>query len=620
VCGIVGFVGHGSQNLLQQMTHALIHRGPDSMGEYIDSFNSVYLGHRRLIILDTVGGQQPMWNEDKTVAVIFNGEIYNHAELREKLIHRGHRFSSDHSDTEVLVHGYEEWGDAFPQQLNGMFAFAIYDKNRKRIFLARDRFGEKPLYYVCKNGAFCFASELPALAKHPSFDHRLNLRTLQKYFAYGYLPAPHTLYYNAFKLPAGSSLIYDIQKDQLDLKTYWTFQIHPDYSLTLHHEKRLVEELRHLLSQAVKSRLMSDVPLGVFLSGGLDSSAIVSALSGLYDKNLIKTFTIGFQEKSFDESSAAREIANYFGTKHYEAIFHEDSARQLTPEILARLGEPLGDASILPTYFLCRFSRKHITVALSGDGGDELFAGYDPFKALHLASCYKRIMPRAMHRGLQRLVDFLPLSSRNMSFDFKLKRALLGISYPQDIWNPVWMSLLDPKNIADVFYSPLHFEELYDEAIALWNREGAGDSLDRSLEFFTRFYLPDNILTKTDRASMMASLETRSVFLDNDLVAFCQRLPNYFKFHRGQTKYLLRKALDGALPSQILNRPKKGFGIPIAKWLRKMPNTRPDLIESMRASSIERCWQQHKAGECDHRLFLWGLMALHGSLGAQNGR
>ena len=609
MCGVAGFAGAGDRDDIAAMTAALAHRGPDGESLYCDAELPVYLGHRRLAIIDIAGGKQPMWNEDGNVGVVFNGEIYNHAELRDALSARGHRFASNHSDTEVLVHGYEEWGPALVNRLNGMFAFCILDRTRHRLFLARDRFGEKPLYYCRHSDGFVFASELSALALHHAVRRTTSRRALQKYFAYGYIPAPLALLEGCAKLPGGSYLIYDFATDKLDIRSYWRFQIEPDSSLNEKPEPELAEQLRSLFVQAVKRRLISDVPLGLFFSGGIDSSAVLAGAAQVLDPQQISTFTIGFNEPSFDESDYARDLASAFGTRHRQEMLDEDSARALIPEVLGRLDEPLADPSIIPTFLLSRFTRKYVTVAMSGDGGDELFAGYDPFKALGPANLYQQIIPRGLHRGLRRLSDLLPISRRNMSLDFKLRRTLTGLSYPPSMWNPVWLAPLEPAEMSELFAEPLRAEDLYEEAIALWH---GGSSLgDRSLEFYTTYYLQDDILMKVDRASMMVSLESRAAFLDNDLVEFCRRLPYHFKYRNGTGKYLLRKALAPLLPREVLMRRKKGFGIPTSRWLRTMPDLEfskddPNLID---VAPIERRWAEHRGGRADHRMALWSWVA-----------
>lgn len=611
MCGIAGFVGPGDRSNLVAMTQALEHRGPDGEGIYEDESAHVFLGHRRLAIIDLVGGHQPMPNEDHTILVIFNGEIYNHAALRKELISRGHVFRTDHSDTEVLVHGYEEWGEQLPARLNGMFAFAIYDKPRRRLFLARDRFGEKPLYYLVRPGLFAFASELTGILRHPHASHSLDIRSVQKFFAHGYLPAPNALYEHCRKLPGGCHLTYDTGSGIFSVSRYWRFNIEPDERLTEADDDRLASELRALLIQAVDRRLMSDVPLGLFLSGGIDSAAVLAAVTQLRGRDSVETFTIGFNEPSFDESGQARSIAQTLGSRHRDELLDLSQARKLIPVVLKDMDEPLGDASLLPTYLLSMFTRKFVKVALSGDGGDELFAGYDPFKALGPARIYERFVPSNIHSLLRRLIGVIPTSTANMSFDFKLRRTLIGLSHSQPLWNPIWLAPLEPRDIDDIFDHPLPPEELYEEVLALWHLSEGKDLVDRTLEFYTNFYLQDNILMKVDRAAMMNSLETRAIFLDNDLVEFCRRLPNRFKVRRGQRKYLLRRALRGLVPDDVLARPKKGFGIPLAKWLKTTP-PKPPLapVAGVRMDRVVERWAQHRAGTADHRLFLWSWLAL----------
>jgi asparagine synthase (glutamine-hydrolysing) len=614
MCGIAGFAGMGTRDVLESMTGALRHRGPDGQALFCDSDLPVYLGHSRLAIIDLAGGAQPMWNEEGNVGVIFNGEIYNHAELRDDLLARNHRFASDHSDTEVLVHGYEEWGAALVEKLNGMFAFAIFDRRRRRLFLARDRFGEKPLYYCRHSNGLAFASELTALALHPGVSTTPSRRALQKYFAYGYIPAPLALFDGCAKLPGGCHLTFDLETYDLKVVRYWRFRIDADESLGEKPEPVLAEQLRALFVQAVKRRLMSDVPLGLFLSGGIDSSGVLAGAAQQLDPRSISTFTIGFDEPSFDESDYGKSVARLFGTRHHEEKLALDAARSLIPQVLGRLDEPLADPSIIPTFLLSRFTRQHVTVALSGDGGDEMFAGYDPFKALGPARLYRFLVPRGLHHGLRRLADLLPISTRNMSLDFKLRRTLAGLSYPPEMWNPVWMAPVEPAEMAELFEEPMRAEDLYDEAIALW--DGGGSLGDRTLEFYANHYLQDDILMKVDRASMMASLESRAVFLDNDLVEFCRRLPYRFKYRNGTRKYLLKKALAPLLPSEVLTRRKKGFGIPVAKWLRVMPDFAPTkLSEMIQTASLERRWTEHRVGRADHRLAIWSWLALQQSIG-----
>lgn len=606
MCGIVGFVGLGDRLDLKKMTCALTHRGPDGEGMYVNDARRLHLGHRRLSIRDIAGGTQPMWNEDETVCVVYNGEIYNHHELRRELEFAGHVFKTSHSDTEVLVHGWEEWGADLVPRLNGMFAFCIADMRSNRLFLARDRFGEKPLYYAHGRSYFAFASELGSLALHPAVDTSYSARSLRKLFAWGYLPAPLTIYEGARKLPAGQTLTVRLDTLEVAQKTYWEFRLEPDDGMIARGEPALAEELRNLLSESVRRRLVSDVPLGIFLSGGIDSGAILATATMIAPPETIRAFTIGFTESSYDESRYARQLADHVACSYNERILDLDQARDLIPSVLTRLDEPLGDPSIVPTHMLSAFARESVTVALSGDGGDEMFAGYDPFDALGPASVYSRIVPAPMHRVIRVIADHLPKSDRNMSFDYKVKQALKGLSVPEAAWAPAWMAPLDLDDASELFHQPIRFEEVYDDAMDCWESGPARTRVDRLLQFFTRFYLQDDILTKVDRASMMCSLETRAVFLDNDLVDFCARLPGSFKYRNGSRKYLLKMALEPLLPDNILNRKKKGFGIPLASWMRDVPAIPPmSYIPGLDLAWAERAWREHRAGSKDRRLFLW---------------
>ncbi|HSS29197.1 MAG TPA: asparagine synthase (glutamine-hydrolyzing) [Usitatibacter sp.] len=613
MCGIAGFVGEGGEAILREMGRAIVHRGPDGEGLHMDRAAGVHLLQRRLAIIDIAGGDQPMWNETRDVCVIFNGEIYNHPELRVELEALGHTFASDHSDTEVIVHGYEAWGEALATRLNGMFALVVYDTVRRKLFFARDRFGKKPLYYSARPGFFAFASELTGLLRHPGVERRIDRRSLQKLFAYGFIPAPGSLYETVRRLPGGHSMTVDLDRPgEPVVRKYWEFAIEPAQGIPANAEAVWGEELRHLLAQAVRRRLMSDVPLGVFLSGGIDSSAVLAYATEALGRSAVNTFSIGFIEPTFDESEFARTAATHFGSLHHEKRLGIDEARTLTPEVLRRLDEPFADPSIVPTFQLCRFARENITVALGGDGGDELFAGYDPFKALAIARWYNALVPASMKAGIRRLADWLPVSDANMSLEFKVKRGLRGASFPEAMWNPAWLGPLEPREVAELFDEPVAAEDLYSEAIAAWEGTRAAHVVDKTLEFYTRFYLQDDILAKADRASMMVSLEVRSPFLDQDLADFARRIPHSFKYRDGTTKYLLKSALRGVVPDALLDRRKKGFGIPLTQWLRNWGDER-----FPRAGEIvgNREWPraalaEHRAGARDHRLALWTLLAL----------
>lgn len=615
MCGLVGFIGSGSPEVLKAMTDSIAHRGPDGEGFYFDDNKQVALGHRRLSIIDIEHGHQPMLDNTQQYVLVFNGEIYNHSELRKELIQLGHQFQTDHCDSEVLLYGYKQWGRGLPARLNGMFAFAVYDKKNQQIFMARDRFGKKPLYYFFQNGVFGFASELKAFFQHPAFEKNINTKSLQKFFAYSYLPAPNTQYNNAFKLPGGHTLMVDIPSKNYQVDSYWEFRIEPDYALLKTNPIEIQAEIIRLFSQAVKRRLMSDVPLGVFLSGGVDSSAILRFVADYVQADKIKTFSIGFNEPSYDESPYADEVAKYIGSNHFLQKLTLDDAKAIIPEILTKLNEPLADSSIIPTYLVSKFASQKVKVILSGDGGDELFAGYAPFKALKFAQWYQRMVPRIVHNGMFRLVDLLPKSHEYMGLEFKARRFLTGLNYPKKYWQATWLSALEPNDLADLFHEKIEIGEIYSEIDQYFAYSKTDNIYDASLEYYTKFYLQDDILTKVDRASMYNSLECRAPFLDIDLVNFVRTLPFSLKYKNGETKYILKKSLGDYLPKNILYRRKQGFAVPVAKWLSELDMklcVQSDL--SVKASHVDKCFREHKANKHDHRIFLWAALVLNATI------
>ncbi len=626
MCGITGFISRreiGSE-YLDSMTDALEHRGPDARGTFLrpngafvaDSPWFVGLGHRRLSIIDlSDAGRQPMSNADGDIWITFNGEIYNFLTLREDLIAKGYSFVSE-TDTEVIVHGYQEHGIDFINRMNGMFSLAIWDAKKERLILARDRFGQKPLYYCEYAEGIAFASELKSLHRHPHIQPELDCESLSRYLAFEYLPAPYSIYKGIRKLPQGNLLVW--QNGTSKIEPYWE----PRFGGKgiCKDERILGEELIELLKRSVERRLMSDVPLGVFLSGGIDSSSMIALLSEMMPAGNIKTFSIGFQEQSFDESNWARQVARKFGTDHHEDILTAKTMLDIQPEIWSKLDEPFADASIIPTYLLSRFTRKHVTVALGGDGGDELFAGYDPFLAHYWADRYEMI-PEFLHRSiLKPLAMKLPVSTRNMSFDFKIKHFLKGVYHPRGVRNQVWLGAFTPQQQRDILTPEvLHeiadmnpYEQIEEEARKMAFR----DWLDEVGWNYQRFYLAEDILTKVDRASMMVSLEARTPFLDVEFAEFANNLPSRFKMKRTIRKYLLKKALESRLPHEILYRKKKGFGIPLAKWIKNdlrdemeriFCPERIDRAGIFRSEVVRRLLDEHLEGKRDNRKPLWAL-------------
>ena len=614
MCGIAGFIGTGDQSVLKSMTDSIAYRGPDAEGFYSDLSAGVFLGHRRLSIVDLSGGAQPMKDNSNQYIITFNGEIYNHQEIRKELIQKGHRFLTTNSDTETLIEAYKAWGEGMLDKLNGMFAFVIYDQNKKQLFIARDRFGKKPLFYSFQNGTFVFGSELHVLTKHPEIKIQQSKKALQKYFAYGYIPAPNSLYEKVYKLPGGHFLRFELASSSFQIKKWWSFKIEPFTTIPKNAEQVWGEELLDLLSKAIKRRLMSEVPLGFFLSGGIDSSSLVALASKIIPSNNINTFSIGFTEASFDESVYAKMIAEKYQTNHISEILNIEKALTILPNIVNKLDEPMGDASLLPTYLLCQLTRKHVTVALGGDGADELFCGYDPFKALEKAKLYNSLVPKPVHQAFSFLFGKLPVSHKNMSLDFKIKRTLRGLSYHSKYWNSVWMGPLAPPEVNDLFNEELDMEDLYSEAIAAWESCDQPSLLDKATEFYVKLYLQDDILVKVDRASMMNSLEVRAPFLDIDLVNFARKIPVNYRFKNGETKYILKKALEPILPHDILYRKKKGFGVPIGKWFSegKIQISESNLNNQFfNCDFINKQIHQHKNLKADNRAFLWNLYLLN---------
>ncbi len=611
MCGIAGFSGAGGVEDIARMNAAQRSRGPDAEGRHFVPEEALWLGHRRLSILDIEGGAQPMASADGRLVIVFNGEIYNHAQLRRELLAEGASFRSDHSDTEVLLQAYRHWGDRFVERLNGMWAFVLYDRARRRLFGSRDRFGKKPFYYTHSPDLFAFASELSALAAHSRIASRPARIALRKYFAYGYIPAPWSYLEGVFKLPGGCSLELDLTTRVLRTWRYWDFRLEPDESLEGGDEQALAERLRELLCGAIARRLIADVPIGSFLSGGIDSSVVSALAAREIGADRLETFSVGFDEPSFDESEHAGRVAAHLGTVHHHRVFSEAQAREALPGIVARLDEPMGDSSLLPTSFLCRHARERVTVALGGDGADELFAGYDPFLALAWAARYRKLVPRPLHRAIAFIAARLPVSHRNMSLDFRVKRTLRGLDFPPPLWCPVWMAPVAPDELADLLREPASAEDVYADAIEAWDACTQPDLASHVLEFYTRFYLQDDILTKIDRASMAHSLEVRAPFLDIELIDFVRRLPLRHKLRGGRTKYLLRKAASGLVPRETIERPKKGFGVPIGRWFREGAlRVPPTLPAGLDAGFLARKAAAHLAGRADERAFLWNAYLL----------
>lgn len=624
MCGIAGIAYNNGQHIerdiLENMTRAMKHRGPDDEGMHIISNSNIQigLGHRRLSIIDlTDSGHQPMTNEDETIWITYNGEIYNFKELKSDLVRQGHVFRSD-SDTEVIVHGYEEFGEGVFEKLNGMFAFGLWDNRKKSLYLVRDRYGQKPLYYWHSPAGIAFASELKSLIKHPGLNREIDVYSLSRYLSYEYVPAPHSIFKDVNKLLPGHYLKWNGRN--ISTTPFWQINFNGTDAVPSLTVPEVEHQLINLLKQSIRRRLISDVPLGVFLSGGIDSSAIVSLMSELIPAGRIKTFSIGFEEKSFDESSYARTIAQHFGTDHHEQILTPEKMIEILPEVWNFMDEPFADASILPTYLLSKFTQEHVTVALGGDGSDELFAGYDPFQAHTVARYYEKT-PRFMQNIFaNQIVKRLPVSTKNMSIDFKLKQFLKGIPYKPAVRNQVWLGSFTKEEQENVFTGDINHLlngfDPYNDIPNSYNGTKFRDPLDEIIYCYSHFYLADDILTKIDRASMATSLEARSPFLDVDFAEFVNRIPSKLKLNGLTRKYILKKSLENKLPKEILYRKKKGFGIPLTKWLKKeLKQTLLDTLSPSRlnqgglfnVNTIKTMLADHFSGRKDNRKPIWTI-------------
>lgn len=614
MCGIAGFIGDGTTADLVRMIGTISHRGPDDQGFFHK--NGVGLAHARLSIIDlTSAGHQPMWNTERTVGIVFNGEIYNFFELRKELVATGRKFLSS-SDTEVIIALYEKHGDQCFKYLEGMFAIAIYDVMADKLLLSRDRMGEKPLYYSFSNGTFVFASEPKAVLAHPFIKKSINQHALEAYLALDYVPTPLSIWEGIKKLEPGNFIVFE--KGRLQIKSFWN----PILEQRNIHIQDASKELDSLLDSGVASRLVSDVPLGVFLSGGLDSST-VAYYAAKNSMKPIHTFSIGFNESSFDESKYAKEVSRHLGTIHHHKLLSAKDSLDSIPNIFAKLDEPMADASILPTYLLSLFTKEHVTVALGGDGGDELFAGYPTFQAENFVRMYQ-LLPLSLRRMFPSMVRFFPISDENFNLRFKLEKFFEGANELNIARRHMcWLgSFGDGERRLLLTYSNKSLSIIggaYESAEKYFSAASMINEYNRMLFMYQRTYMMDEVMVKVDRASMYAALETRAPFLDRRIVEFANCLPYDMKLRRNTTKYLLKKTMQGKLPQHIIEREKKGFGIPLGSWLRselrdwgeELLIAPPELLGGMLSKSyVRKLWDEHQKGVTDHRKKLWNLLVL----------
>jgi asparagine synthase (glutamine-hydrolysing) len=614
MCGIAGFVesstttspfrSDDSRALVHRMCEVIRHRGPDDEGVWVDQ--GVALGMRRLSIIDLSTGHQPIHNEDRTVWVVFNGEIYNFRELRRELEAAGHRFYTS-TDTEVIVHAYEQWGTGAIVRLRGMFGLAIWDTRRRALLIARDRIGIKPMHYATVNGRLYFGSELKSLLEAPDLPRDLDADALDHYLSFLYTPRDGSIFKSVRKLPPGHLLTW--QDGRVAIEQFWQLPENETFSGS---EEDAVHQLRAVLTDAVRSHLVSDVPLGAFLSGGIDSSLVVGLMSEVSSAP-VKTFSIGFDEPEFDELEPARLVARHFGTEHHELVVKPDGVAILD-KLVAHFDEPFADSSAIPTWYVSEMARRHVTVVLSGDGGDELFGGYDRYVPHPRVVAFDRYSPRALRRVAAIAAARLPHGARGKNFlrhvgrddqgryldairffGIDEKPALMTADLRRAMTGP------DPE-----LRLARHFERF---AHLPWPSQ--------MMRFDAETYLPEDVLTKVDRMSMAHSIESRVPLLDNDVIAFASSLPASLKIKAGRRKHVLKEVAAALLPAEILNRRKQGFGVPIGTWFRG--NLRELFSDTLlSAASLQRGYFQpafvrrivneHMSGKRDHTLRLWQLV------------
>ncbi|MEX2112237.1 MAG: asparagine synthase (glutamine-hydrolyzing) [Pirellulales bacterium] len=627
MCGITGAIWTDpaaalAPEVLARMTEVLAHRGPDDAGSHVSQFHAhggngpvpgVALGHRRLAIIDVAGGHQPLANEDGSVWIIFNGEIYNHRELRKRLEGSGHQFRT-HSDTEVIVHLYEDEGLDFLRHLNGMFALAIWDARQRRLVIARDRLGEKPLYYRIEPKRLLFASELKSLLEVPGVPRELDPQSLDSYLAYQYVPHPRTIFRGFAKLPPAHYGVYE--NGRFATHCYWR----PDFEV----EQRrplgdYADELRELFTSAVRMRLEADVPLGAFLSGGIDSALVVGLMQQALDRP-VKTFSIGFPVPEYDETSAARETALRLGTEHQEFRV-EPRCVDVLEKLVWHYDEPFADSSAIPTYYVSQLTRQHVTVALTGDGGDELFAGYLRYRAVRLAARFDRLPGWMRTAAGNRFLRALTGGRRQRSVLRRAGRFAEALRYSPQRRYFDWMSMFNEARRAEL-YSDAFLAELPDAdpfgfLASAFARTRQRDPVTQASLADLVTYLPCDLLTKVDVASMANSLECRAPFLDHRVVELAAKMPIEMKFQNGRGKRILREAFADLLPPSLTRRPKMGFGVPLEHWFRHelKDYARQVLLDAralergyFRPEVVRSMLDEHHSGAFDHSYRLWGLL------------
>lgn len=606
MCGFAGRINFKKNHEIDKaeiksMCDAIAHRGPDDEGYYIKG--NVGLGHRRLSIIDLNTGQQPIYNEDKSIVIVFNGEIYNYRELRNELSQKGHLFKTE-TDTEVIVHLYEEYQESCVQKMNGMFSFAIWDSRNEKLFLARDRIGIKPLYYYTDKDKIVFGSEMKAIIQVKSVERQIDLSSIDQYLSFGYIPSPLSIFEKIKKLPPGHHL--SIQGDSISMKKFWDIRYEYRYDRS---EDEDAENIVEILKSSVQMRLVSDVPLGAFLSGGIDSSAVVAMMSKLINRP-VKTFSIGFKEAKFNELEDARFIAKKFNTEHYEEIVDPDSVN-LVPKLVWYYDEPFADSSAIPTYYVSRLAREHVTVVLSGDGGDELFGGYLRYITSNRDKLFLRLPARIRK-------DFLGAVGRILPNGFKGKNYFNYISL-NDLQRYMVKVGCFPEHIKQKLYTRDFAASIGKKAPDHFSAVIEKDLVTKLMFYDCKTYLPDDILVKVDKASMARSLEARVPVLDYRLIEYAATIPPERKINGDNQKMIFKKALKQYLPERVFTKKKQGFGVPLEDWFRcELREMAYDTLLSNTAlqrgyfqmNQVKYLLDEHQGGNRDNSFYIWALLML----------
>lgn len=620
ICGFVSFKGSpfNGHSVIKKMTDIISHRGPDDEGFYIDKENKIFLGMRRLKIIDIEGGHQPISNEDDTIHVIFNGEIYNYRKLRGELEKRGHIFKT-RSDTEVIVHLYEEYGEHFVSELNGMFAIALFDSMQRKLLIVRDRMGIKPLFYYLDSGKLAFASEIKSILCFPGISREINPESMIDFLSLYYVIAPSTLFKGINQLMPGEIGIISTEDGRFLKRTYWKINIEPDDLLS---EREILGDIETIMSDSVKSHLISDVPVGIALSGGMDSSSLLAIATDYLDHKPLKTFSACFDEPSHNEIKWARKVSDFLEAENYEIKVGPDSLRHL-PRLVWHMEEPTADPSAMNLYLVSKAAYHEVKVLLTGDGADEIFAGYDTYIAQNYLNTWNKV-PQSLRRGIAYLIERLPEKNKKYGIEMLLKRFIRASGKTREEAHFMWRTIFYEKERAAILkkdfflsnaitdYNPFIKCKRYFDDVS------EADFLNQMLYVDSAFYLPNDMLTRTDRATMAASIEARVPFLDYRLVEYLFRVPSKIKLKNNVKKHLLKAVMRNKLPEEIIRRKKQGFNLPVGYWFRKKkPKELINLIQLLgqdvpflNLAPILKIVDDHIAGRCDNGYKIWCILVL----------